>query len=179
MWGQFQATGDLNEALKAKCRYTTRHDADTSSEPGCSHYQKQPGHDDDHSDGARDALRGVRLSLSSDPRSMVALQQSRVTSVWLIPAGDPNRARQITFGAGGYRSRLAWSLDGKIVYDLEVGEAGTISVKEAHEATKPKRPKFLSRLGDLSSLLNDAEYFAAFRVVQAYNLASDDKPRPT
>jgi hypothetical protein len=27
--------------------------------------------------------------------------------------------------------------------------------------------------------LNDAEYFAAFRVFQAYRLASDDKQRPT
>jgi len=27
--------------------------------------------------------------------------------------------------------------------------------------------------------LNDTEYFEAFRVVQAYNLAIDDKRRPT
>lgn len=53
------------------------------------------------------------------------------------------------------------------------------SEKDAHEAAKPNRTEFLSRLGDLSSLLNDAEYFAAFRVVQAYNTASDDKQRPT
>ena len=44
---------------------------------------------------------------------------------------------------------------------------------------KPYRSEFLSHLGDLSSLLNDAEYFAAFRVVKAYNLAGDDKQRPT
>jgi hypothetical protein len=53
------------------------------------------------------------------------------------------------------------------------------SEKDAHEATKPNRTEFLSQLGDLSSLLNDAEYFAAFRVVQTYNLVSDDKRRPT
>ena len=50
--------------------------------------------------------------------------------------------------------------------------------KDAHEAAKPNRTEFLSRMGDLSTLLNDAEYFAAFRVIQAFNLASDDK-RPT
>jgi hypothetical protein len=33
-------------------------------------------------------------------------------------------------------------------------------------------------MSDLSTLLNDAEYFAATRIVQAYNLNSDDK-RPT
>lgn len=53
------------------------------------------------------------------------------------------------------------------------------SENAVHEAVKPNRTEFLSRLGDLSSLLNDAEYFAAFRVVQAYNLPIDDKRRPT
>src|SRR5882672_9926189 len=53
-----------------------------------------------------------------------------------------------------------------------------LSEKDAHEAAKPNRTEFLGRMGDLSKLLNDAEYFAAFRVVQASNLASDDK-RPT
>ncbi len=37
---------------------TTRHDADASSEPGCSPDQKQPGPDDDGPDGSRDALTG-------------------------------------------------------------------------------------------------------------------------
>jgi hypothetical protein len=53
-----------------------------------------------------------------------------------------------------------------------------LSEKDAHEAAKPNRTEFLRRMGDLSKLLNDAEYFAAFRVGQAYNLAIDDK-RPT
>lgn len=51
--------------------------------------------------------------------------------------------------------------------------------KDAHETAKLYRTEFLSRLGDLSSLLNDAEYFAAFRAFQAYRLAGDDKQRPT
>jgi len=53
------------------------------------------------------------------------------------------------------------------------------SEKDAHEAAKPSRTEYLSRLGDLSTLLNDTEYFEAIRVVQAYNLAIDDKRRPT
>jgi hypothetical protein len=53
------------------------------------------------------------------------------------------------------------------------------SEKDANEAVKQNRTEFLSRLSGLSSLLNDAEYFTAFRVVQAYNKAMDDKRRPT
>jgi hypothetical protein len=45
-------------------------------------------------------------------------------------------------------------------------------------AAKPNRDEFLGGMGGLAVLLNDAEYFAAFRVSQAYNLTRDDK-RPT
>lgn len=53
-----------------------------------------------------------------------------------------------------------------------------LSEKDAHEAARPNRTEFLSRMGDLSKLLNDAEYFAAFRVVKAYNRTRGDK-RPS
>jgi Tol biopolymer transport system component len=91
-----------------------------------------------------DSATYVRMSLSSEARSLVALQQNRVTNVWLLPAEDPSRVRQITFGAGGYRGRLAWTPDGKIVCDSEVGEAATISVLDA-DGSNPK-----NLLGDLT-----------------------------
>ena len=53
-----------------------------------------------------------------------------------------------------------------------------LAEKDAEEAARPNRTEFLSRMGDLSTLLNDAKYFAAFQVLQAYNLAPDDK-RPS
>jgi hypothetical protein len=53
-----------------------------------------------------------------------------------------------------------------------------LSEKDAEEAAKQYRTKYLSHMGDLSTLLNDAEYFAAFQVLQAYNFGPDDK-RPT
>jgi hypothetical protein len=53
-----------------------------------------------------------------------------------------------------------------------------LSEKEAHKAAKPNRDEFISRMSDLASLLNDPEYFSAFRVIQTSNLAFDDK-RPT
>jgi Tol biopolymer transport system component/DNA-binding winged helix-turn-helix (wHTH) protein len=91
-----------------------------------------------------DSATYVRMSLSAGGRALVALQQSRVTNVWLMPAHDLSRARQITFGAGGYRGRLSWTPDGKMVYESEVGEAATISIMDADGS----RPKNL--LGDLT-----------------------------
>lgn len=50
--------------------------------------------------------------------------------------------------------------------------------QEAAEAAKPNRDDFLERMSGLSTLLNDSEYFAAFRILQAYNSESNDQ-RPT
>lgn len=47
--------------------------------------------------------------------------------------------------------------------------------RDAHEAAKSNRNEFLVRMGDLATLLNDSDYFAASRIVRAYNLATDDK----
>jgi len=52
------------------------------------------------------------------------------------------------------------------------------SEKEALDATAPHRAEFLDRMGDLATLLNDADYFAAFRVLQQCGLSPPDK-RPT
>ena len=37
---------------------------------------------------------------------------------------------------------------------------------DAHEAAKPNRTEFLSRMGDLATLMNNRDYFSAFRVIQ-------------
>jgi len=50
-----------------------------------------------------------------------------------------------------------------------------LSEADAHEAAKPNRAEFLRRMGDLATLLNDAEYFAAFRVMQKYQPVLDDR----
>lgn len=72
-----------------------------------------------------------RLSLSADGKTMVVSQLKQVTNMWMIPREDAGRAEQITFGAGGYRGRLSWTPDGRIVYDSEAANAATISVMNA------------------------------------------------
>ena len=52
------------------------------------------------------------------------------------------------------------------------------SEKDSLEATKAKRKEYIDTMSGLSTLLNDAEYFAAFRVSQAYNVTRGEK-RPT
>src|SRR5579862_1993630 len=45
---------------------STRHDADASSERGCTRDQKEPCPDDDGPDGSRDALTGRRETFDGD-----------------------------------------------------------------------------------------------------------------
>ena len=72
-----------------------------------------------------------RLSLGAESGVLAALQVKQVSNVWVMPAGDPGQAKQITFGAGGYRGGISWTPGGKLVYDSEAGSAKTISVMDA------------------------------------------------
>lgn len=72
-----------------------------------------------------------RLSLAANPGVIAALQIKQVSNVWLIPAGDGSRAKQITLAAGGHRGELSWTPDDKIVYDSEAGAGPAISLMEA------------------------------------------------
>ncbi|MGE0129537.1 MAG: winged helix-turn-helix domain-containing protein [Blastocatellales bacterium] len=72
-----------------------------------------------------------RLSLAANSGVIAALQAKQVSNVWIIPAGDGGRAKQITLAAGGYRGELSWTSDGKIVYESEAGASPAISVMEA------------------------------------------------
>ncbi|HVF87839.1 MAG TPA: winged helix-turn-helix domain-containing protein [Pyrinomonadaceae bacterium] len=72
-----------------------------------------------------------RLSLGAESGVLAALQVKQVSNVWVMPAGDAGGAKQITFGAGGYRGGISWTPDGKLVYDSEAGSAKTISVMDA------------------------------------------------
>lgn len=71
------------------------------------------------------------VSLAARAGVFASLQVKQISNVWLMPANDPSRLRQITFGAGGYRGRLAWTPDNRILYDSEAGNAAAISIMDA------------------------------------------------
>jgi TolB protein len=68
-----------------------------------------------------------RLSLAADSGMLVALQRRQVTNVWIVPRDAAGNARQITFGAGGYRGPVSWMPDGRLLYDSEAANSPTIS----------------------------------------------------
>ena len=72
------------------------------------------------------------LSLTADAKALVMAQSIRTLHLWVVPNGDAQHARQITFGSewDGY-SGLAWTPDGKIVYSSLASGRPEIWIMEA------------------------------------------------
>ena len=58
------------------------------------------------------------ISLTSDARTLLAVQRDEVSSIWIAQKGEASSARQITTGASRYdgASGVAWAPDNRIVY---------------------------------------------------------------
>ena len=72
-------------------------------------------------------------SVTADGSALVTVQTDRVPNVWVAPAGDAARARQITTGSGkfdGYYG-LSWTSDGRVVYASMAGGGWDIGVMNA------------------------------------------------
>ncbi len=64
----------------------------------------------------------ISLSVASDSRSFVAIQSDINVNLWVGPANDPDAAVQITSGRMDGIGGLAWTMDGRIVYQGNVGD---------------------------------------------------------
>jgi eukaryotic-like serine/threonine-protein kinase len=85
-----------------------------------------------------------RLSMSTDGRAIIALQRKQSTNMWMVSRDDPDNAKQITFGTGGYRGRVFWTSDNKFVFDSEAGNATSLSIMNI-DGSNPKQ-----LMGDLT-----------------------------
>ena len=84
-----------------------------------------------------DSLIYNNLSLSADGNTLVAMQRQLNSKIWSVPADDASRAKEVTFGMGGFGLKLSWTPDGKIVYDSSVNNTPSISIMEA-DGSNPK-----------------------------------------
>lgn len=82
-----------------------------------------------------DSYDAATISLSSDGRSLLAIQLQRISSIWVAPADDLNQAKQIIAGAIGDQvgnSCLDWAPDGAVYYGASVKGSMTIWRMEAN-----------------------------------------------
>ncbi|HEX8354406.1 MAG TPA: hypothetical protein VF611_15990, partial [Pyrinomonadaceae bacterium] len=72
-------------------------------------------------------------SLTADGSALVTVQTDRAPNIWVAPAGDAARARQITAGSGKFDGfyGLSWTPDGRVVYASVAGGSWDIWVMNA------------------------------------------------
>jgi serine/threonine protein kinase len=73
------------------------------------------------------------LTLTADAQSLVAVQTDPVSNIWVAPEGDAGRARAITSGRNVQEGHygLAWTPDGKLVFDSDVKSKASIWIVKA------------------------------------------------
>ncbi|MGH9803502.1 MAG: TolB family protein, partial [Blastocatellia bacterium] len=59
------------------------------------------------------------MSLTEGSRVMVTVQSETTSSIWVVPQNDASRARRITSGKYDGSGGLAWTPDGRIVYEAK------------------------------------------------------------
>jgi Tol biopolymer transport system component/DNA-binding winged helix-turn-helix (wHTH) protein len=77
------------------------------------------------------------LSLTADSSRLAAVQDNRVSSLWVAPEGDAGRAKQ-TASDVGWNQEVAWTPDGRIVYSSNAGGSAEIWVMNA-DGSNPKQ----------------------------------------
>jgi Tol biopolymer transport system component/DNA-binding winged helix-turn-helix (wHTH) protein len=77
-----------------------------------------------------DSKRYRTISLTSDSRTLVAVQTELNSDIWVTPEADAGRARKITFGTGAYLD-VCYTPDGRIVYSSQAGGSWDIWVMNA------------------------------------------------
>ena len=76
----------------------------------------------------------LSLSVASDSRSLVAVRSDINVNLWVGPANDPDASVQITSGRMDGIGGLAWTTDGRIVYQGNVGDTYQIWMVNADGA---------------------------------------------
>ncbi len=74
------------------------------------------------------------LSLASNATSLVTVQSTRLSRIWVLPAGDNTRAIPITSGIGDSYSEflgLAWTPDNRLIYGTQASGNTDIWVMDA------------------------------------------------
>jgi Tol biopolymer transport system component/phage shock protein PspC (stress-responsive transcriptional regulator)/predicted Ser/Thr protein kinase len=85
----------------------------------------------------------LSLAVASDSRSFLAVQSDMNVNLWVAPANDPDAAVKVTSGRMDGIGGLAWTTDGRIVYQGNAGDSYQIWMvnadgSAAHQVTNDR-----------------------------------------
>ena len=107
----------------------------------------------------------TRLSLTADASALVTVQTEGEANVWVGPAGEAARARQITSGrANKGRAGISWTPDGRIVYTAQEGGVSHTWIMEA-DGTGARQLTSRTRSNNQPSVTADGRYIV-FRSIR-------------
>jgi len=72
-----------------------------------------------------------QVSVTADGSALVTVQADRQSHLWVAPAADPRRAKEITSGTGRFDGWPSWTPDGRIVYASNASGNADIWVADA------------------------------------------------
>jgi eukaryotic-like serine/threonine-protein kinase len=100
------------------------------------------------------------MSLTADSRALVTVQSEAHVNVWVAPANDVARARQITSGIGQYNGErgMAWVPDGRIVFVSRISGSRDIWIMDADGTNQKQLTTPATRADVYPSVTPDGRY---------------------
>jgi serine/threonine protein kinase/Tol biopolymer transport system component len=99
----------------------------------------------------------MSVSLTGDGKTLVATRSELLSNVWVAPAGDAARARQLTNGRENGSSGCAWTPDGRIVYTSLASGYVDIWIMNP-DGSAPKQLTFGTDANNFPSVSPDGRY---------------------
>ena len=97
------------------------------------------------------------MSLAADSNTLAVVQSEMQASIWIAPTGDASRARPVTSGSGKADTFLAWTPDGRIVYNSNASGNNDIWIAGA-DGGNPKQLTANARNNQAPEVSPDGRY---------------------
>ena len=103
-------------------------------------------------------------SLAADSNTLAVVQSEQQASIWVAPVSDSSRARSVTSGSGKADTFLAWTPDGRIVYQSNASGNDDIWITGA-DGAGAKQLTANARINQLPEVSPDGRYivFLSYR----------------
>ncbi len=98
------------------------------------------------------------LSLNMDASALVAVQGETIAQIWVVPVGDPTRARQISKGRQDGVSGLVWTSDDNIIFGAPDGRQNPQLWIMATDSTPPRQLTAEGRLTATPAVCGDKRH---------------------
>ncbi len=98
------------------------------------------------------------MSLAADSGALAVIQSEQNASIWIAPTNDLSRARPVTSGSGKADTSLAWTPDGRIVYQSNAGGSNIWMMNADGSASPAKQLTNNSRINLLPEVSPDGRF---------------------